>query len=115
MTPRPPGRALRAVRGVEELNELRGPLVGVHQLPRNLDASAQHRYDFADPQWRDLAYCTVLMEASTVADLTAWLDRDVLIELWPALYLPPFVRDAWQRRHPELARVGAGPGVPVTR
>jgi hypothetical protein len=56
--------------------------------------SAQHRHDFADRPWRDLAYCTVLTEASTVADLTTLLDREVLIELWRGLYLPPLVRDA---------------------
>ncbi len=81
----------------------------VHRLPHHLDASARHRYDFADPQWRELAYRTVLMEAGTVADLSAWLDRDVLIGLWPQLYLPTFVRAAWQRQHPELAWAGAGP------
>ncbi len=111
--PRPPGRALRTVVVAGELDELRGPLTGVHRLPHHLDASARHRYDFADPQWRELAYRTVLMEAGTVADLTAWLDRNVLISLWPQLYLPPFVRAAWQQQHPELARAGAGPGVPA--
>ena len=52
------------------------------------------------------------MEAGTAADLTDWLDRQMLLDAWPELYLPPFVRAAWQRRHPELARAGAGPLVP---
>jgi hypothetical protein len=109
---RPPGRALCAVMVADDLDQLRGPLAGCHRLPQHLDSSARHLYDFADAQWRELAYRTVLMEAGTDADLTDWLDKDTLLAMWPELYLPPFVRDAWQRRHPELARAGAGPHVP---
>jgi hypothetical protein len=109
---RPPGRALRTVMVADDLDELCGPLAGCHRLPQHLDSSARHLYNFADAQWRELAYRTVLMEACTDADLTDWLDKDTLLAMWPELYLPPFVRDAWQRRHPELARAGTGPNVP---
>jgi hypothetical protein len=94
------GRALRTVVVPEELDALRGPLTGRYQLPHHLDASARHRYDFADEQWRELAYRTVLMEAGTEADVTDWLDKNALLALWPQLYLPPLVRQAWERRHP---------------
>jgi hypothetical protein len=100
------GRALRAVVVVEDLDALRGPLTGCYRLPHHLDASPRHVYDFADVQWRDLVYRTVLMEA----DLTDWLDSIALLALWPRLYLPPFVREAWERRHPQLAGAGAGAG-----
>jgi hypothetical protein len=109
---RSPGRALRTVAVADDLNELRGPLTGRHRLPHHLDASARHLYDFADEQWRELAYRTVLMEAGSQTDLTEWLDKDALLALWPQLYLPPFVRQAWERRHPELAPAGARPHVP---
>lgn len=106
------GRMLRTVVVVDDLADLHGPLTGQHRLPRHLDASARHLYDFADPQWQELAYRTVLMEAGTVTDLADWLDRDALLAIWPELYLPPFVRAAWQRRHPELASAGTSPLVP---
>lgn len=83
-------------------------MTGVHILPRHLDCSARHAYDFADPQWRELAYRTVLMEAGSAQDLESWLDRDTLVQLWPQLYLPAFVRHAWQAQHPGLARAAAG-------
>jgi hypothetical protein len=51
----------------------------------------------------------VLMEAGTEADVTDWLDKNALLALWPQLYLPPLVRQAWERRHPQLARTGARP------
>jgi hypothetical protein len=105
--PRSPSRALRTVAVADDLAELRGPLTGRYRLPRHLDASARHLYDFADQQWRELAYRTVLMEAGSAADLADWLDRDTLLALWPQLYLPPIVRQAWERRHPQLAQACA--------
>jgi hypothetical protein len=75
------GRALRTVVVPEELDALRGPLTGLYRLPRHLDASARHLYDFADDQWRDLAYRTVLMEAGAEADVTDWLDKNALLAL----------------------------------
>lgn len=107
-----PGRALRTVAVLDDLDQLRGPLTGRYRLPHHLDASARHLYDFADGQWRELAYRTVLMEAGSETDLTEWLDREALLELWPQLYLPPFVRQAWERRHPQLAHAGGRPHAP---
>ena len=106
------GRALRTVVVVPDLHELHGPLSGRHRLPLRLDASARPLYDFADPQRRDLAYRTVLMEACSAKDLTDWLDRDALLDMWPQLYLPKNVRAAWERQHPQLSQLGAGPHVP---
>jgi hypothetical protein len=100
---------LRTVVVVDDLAVLHGPLTGHHQLPRHLDASARHHYDSADPQWRELLYRTVLMEAGTVMDVANWLDRDAPLTIWADLYLPPFVHEAWQRRPPELAAAGASP------
>lgn len=105
------GRALRTVVVAEDIDVLRGPLTGHYRLPHHLDASARHLYDFADVQWRELAYRTVLMEAGGQADLTDWLDKAALLAVWPQLYLPPFVRQAWEDRHPQLAHAGAPPHV----
>jgi hypothetical protein len=113
--PRSLGRALRTVVVPEELGSLRGPLTGRYRLPHHLDASACHLYDFADEQWRELAYRTVLMEAGTEADVTEWVEKNALLAMWSHLYLPPFVREAWERRHPELGRASArrhGPSAP---
>jgi hypothetical protein len=74
MTAQAPPQSLGALRTVavpDDLDELRGPLTGRYRLPHHLDASARHLYDFADEQWRELAYRTVLMEAGSDADLTA--------------------------------------------
>lgn len=107
------GRALRGIVVAANLDDLRGPIAGVHRLPLHLDSSAPTSYDFADPHRRALAYRTVLLEATSEDDLATWLDRDALVEMWPDLYLPRAVRRAWQDRHPRLAARGAGPGVPA--
>ena len=107
------GRALRTIVVAPELTALRGPVTVVHRLPLHLDSSAAASYDFADPHRRGLAYRTVLVEAGSEGDLTAWLVQSALIELWPEMYLPRPVRRAWEDRHPELGRRGAGPDVPA--
>lgn len=107
------GRSLRTVVVAKDLSALQGPVDGVHRLPLHLDSSAPASYDFADPHRRALAYCIVLAEARSEDDLTTWLDRAVLLEAWPNLYLPRPVRRAWEDRHPELAARGAGPDVPA--
>ncbi len=107
------GWALRTVMVVDDLRALTGPRSGSHRLPLHLDASARHLYDFSDVRWRELAYRTVLMEAGSTADLVDWIEREALLALWSQLYLPPFVRAAWERQHRELAQRGAGPHVPA--
>jgi hypothetical protein len=47
-------------------------------------------------------YQTVLREAGSLEDLTGYLDGDTLIALWPDLYLPKGVRQAWEDQHPVL-------------
>jgi len=44
----------------------------------------------------------VLRESGSLEDLTTSLDRDTLIALWPRLYLPRGVRQAWEARHSAL-------------
>lgn len=107
------GYALRSVAVAEDLDELDGPLDGIHQLPLHLDSSAREDFDFGDPHRRELAYRIVLLEAGSVTDLQRWLSRDQLVAMWPDLYLPRVVRAAWQRRHPVLAEAGASPGIPA--
>ena len=37
-----------------------------------------------------------------IEDLAAYLNGDTLIALWPDLYLPEGVRQAWEEQHPVL-------------
>ena len=86
-----------------DLADLRGPVAGTVELPLWLFWSQpDHTFDLADPDMRQWMYEIVLREAGSLEDVTTYLDRDTLIELWPRLYLPKGVRQAWEDRHPAL-------------
>jgi hypothetical protein len=85
------------------LADLRGPAVGTVELPLRLFWSSPDRaFDLSVPHMLRSMYETVLTEASRPEDLTAYLDGDTLIGLWPDLYLPKGVRQAWEEQHPAL-------------
>jgi hypothetical protein len=90
------------------LEDLRGPVMGTVELPLWLFWSCPgHTFDLGDRDMRRWLYETVLREASRPEDLNAYLDADTLIALWPDLYLPKGVRQAWEDRHPVLRAVPA--------
>jgi hypothetical protein len=100
-----PGR--RAVVAAS-LDDLRGPAEGTVELPLWLFWSCPDRaFDLADRDMRLWFYQTVLREASRVEDLAAYLDGGTLIALWPDLYLPRGVRQAWEDQHPVLREAAA--------
>jgi hypothetical protein len=100
-----PGR--RAV-VVASLADLRGPAEGTVELPLWLFwSSPGHVFDLGDPDMRRWLYQTVLREASGPEDLTANLNGDLLVALWPELYLPKGVRQAWEDQHPALRAAAA--------
>jgi hypothetical protein len=98
----------RSVVVAPRLADLRGPAEGTVRLPLWLNwSSTGHAFDLADHDMRLWLYQTVLREAGSVADLAAYLDRDTLIALWPELYLPKGVRQAWEDRHAALRAAAA--------
>lgn len=95
-----PGR--RAI-VVADLDSLAGPARGVAELPLRLFWSSLDRtFDLDQPSARQWLYQTVLREASRPEDLTAFLNRGILISLWPGMWLPAGVRRAWEEIHPVL-------------
>ncbi len=90
------------------LEDLRGPTEGTIELPLWLFwSSPDHAFDLSDRDIRLWLYQTVLREASRQEDLAAYLNGETLIALWPDLYLPPGVREAWEDRHPVLRAAAA--------
>lgn len=91
----------------EKLTDLRGPTQGTVTLPHHLDWSGNPTYDLARPARLASMYKTVLSEASTVDDLRTWVNAELLIQLWPTLWLPPQLRRLWESTFSELAAVRA--------
>jgi hypothetical protein len=94
----------------ESLDELTGPRSGVVELGTPINWSPQRTFDLANPDDRVSLYTTVISEASTPADLSRFLNKDLLIELWPQLRLPRYCVRRWHTQFPQLAAIGtAGP------
>ena len=88
---------------IDDLDDLRGPVSGLVELPLRLFWSLpDHRFDLDEPDVRRWYYETVLREATRPADLARYLDGETLAGLWPELYLPKGVRRAWEEHHPAL-------------
>jgi hypothetical protein len=100
-----PGRAA-LVAG--DLASLRGPVTGTVELPARLFWNPDRTFDLDDPDLLRWMYENVLREATRPEDLAAFLNGDVLVALWPDLFLPKGVRRAWEDRHPVL-RAAAAP------
>jgi hypothetical protein len=95
---RPGRRALVAT----DLGDLRGPTTGTVELPIWLFWHPDRTFDLGQPGMLRWVYQTVLREAARPEDLSAYLDGDTLVALWPELALPKGVRRAWEDQHPAL-------------
>ncbi len=102
----------RGVLVAGDLADLRGPVSGTVELPLWLFWYPDRTFDLDDPATLRWMYQTVLREASRPGDLTEYLNGDTLVALWPDLFLPRGVRQAWEERYPELhaASPAAAPG-----
>lgn len=102
-----PGRAALVA---TSLADLAGPAHGVVELPLRLFWSAPDRtFDLDQPSMLRELYEIVLQEASRPADLTSYLNGEILVAVWQDLVLPKGVRRAWEDQHPQLraARLAA--------
>ncbi|MGH3237996.1 MAG: hypothetical protein ACRDOH_33010, partial [Streptosporangiaceae bacterium] len=96
---RPGRRAIMA----GDLADLCGPARGVVELPLRLFWSAPDRtFDLDQPSMLQALYETVLREASRPGDLTSYLNGEILAAVWPELFLPKGIRQAWEDQHPAL-------------
>jgi hypothetical protein len=86
----------------DSLDSLRGPTAGTLKLPLHLDWTAAPVYDLDDPQRVLTRYATVLREAKSEADLTMYLNHQILLPVWSDLRIPAFVRGSWESKYPEL-------------
>ncbi|MFI9825261.1 hypothetical protein ACIHFC_33210 [Streptomyces sp. NPDC052013] len=86
------------------LDELRGPTGGLVDLPLHVAWSGMTSYDLAMPRQRMALYRTVLHEGLR-DDLSRYLNRDVLVQMWPVLrtLVGRTVRTVWEDAYPQLA------------
>ena len=99
-----PGRRTLVAR---DLGGLQGPTAGPVELPLRLFWYPDRTFDLDAPGMLAWMYQTVLREATRPEDLSAFLDGDTLVALWPELFLPRGVREAWEDQHPILRAAAA--------
>jgi hypothetical protein len=94
--------------GLIDLADLHGPVAGTVRLPLWLYWSGPSpAFDLGVPSMRRWLYEIVLREAAGAEDLASFLDREMLIGLWPELYLPKGVRQAGRSITPALRAAAA--------
>ncbi|MFD4855813.1 transcriptional regulator [Streptomyces atratus] len=86
------------------LSELAGPKHSPVRLPLHLAWSGLTTFDLDQPRLRMSYYRIVLAEAQH-DDLVQYLNRGLLISLWPTLrtLISRDVREVWERSFDELA------------
>lgn len=96
-------RARFARRLPASLGELTGPEHGLVELPLHVAWSGLRVLDLDRPRQRMSLYRTVLAEGMH-DDLCRFLNRDVLLELWPTMYpfLGQALKEVWEETFPEL-------------
>jgi hypothetical protein len=100
----------RPVLVAASLADLRGPTGGVVELPLHLFWSAPDRtFSLDDPGGRQEVYEIVVREARRPDDQAAFLHGDMLVAVWPDIFLPRPVRAAWEAQHPALRPAAAPP------
>jgi hypothetical protein len=99
---RPGRRAVVATR----LDELTGAVHGSVELPLRLFWFPDRGFDLDEPGMLAWVYQTVLREAASADDL-AYLNGERLVAVWPELFLPRGVRQAWEEQHPVLRAASA--------
>ena len=72
-------------------------------LPISLDWGPNPVYDLSKDAEIRTFYERVLNESLSVAQLETFLNKEILVDLWPRLWPDREVRKLWEDRFPELA------------
>ncbi|MFE3906278.1 transcriptional regulator [Streptomyces sp. NPDC059153] len=97
-------RAKFARRLPSALSELAGPAHGTVSLPLHLAWSGLTTFDLDRPRLR-MSYYRIVLAEGQHDDLVQYLDRDLLLGLWPTLrtLVSRDVREVWESSFDELA------------
>lgn len=105
--PTPPARSAysghRPYAIVGSLDALNGPTEGTVDLPVVLDWSPNRHYDLGDPFELRRMYRQVLNEAMDASDVCTYVNKVLLLKVWPTLALPLHLKKLWEDTVPELA------------
>lgn len=87
---------------VDDMETLRGPTGSAVELPLELNWGPQRTYDVSCDSDRRALYERVLNEAQHPEHLQQYLNGELLVQVWPQLFLPSQVRTLWEGKFPQL-------------
>ncbi|MEU7044177.1 transcriptional regulator [Streptomyces varsoviensis] len=98
-------RAKFARRLPAALSDLAGPAHGTVRLPLHLAWSGLTEFDIDQPRLR-MSYYRIVLAEGLHDDLVRYLNRDLLVSLWPTLrtLVSRDVRSVWESAFGELAQ-----------
>jgi len=87
---------------VDNFTDFHGPTTGVVTLPLHLDWTPASTYDLSKKSRLRTMYATVLREAGDEITIARWINAELLQEHWIYVNVSCFIRDAWEKAHPQL-------------
>lgn len=86
------------------LDDLHGPTSGMVRVPGYISTAPDPVFnvDLRPTRW---SLYSAVVRCGTPEDQAAFLDKDLLIDLWPDLNLPSHCRNLWVSRFPQLDKL----------
>jgi hypothetical protein len=86
------------------LSDLACPTAGLFELPVTIDWGPKRLYNMGLDADRRVVYERVLREAASPEEVSRYVNRQTLVEVWTRLWLPQRLRRLWEERFPELSQ-----------
>ena len=84
------------------LDDLKGPVAGVVELPIHLDWGPDRRYDVADDASCAMLYQLTLQNSGSIDEMASIVNGGRLVGLWPSMRLADRCRQLWETSFPRL-------------
>ncbi|MYM20461.1 hypothetical protein GSY69_10920 [Brevibacterium sp. 5221] len=89
----------------DSLNDLHGPTAGSVTVGHHINTALDPTYSLDSPA-RARSFYSATVRDGTPADHARYLNKELLIAMWPDLNLPTRCRVIWETKFPELTHHG---------
>lgn len=91
----------------ESLDDLHGPTSGTVTVGHHINTAPDPTYSLDSPA-RAWSFYSATVRDGTPTDHARYLNKELLIAMWPGLNLPIRCREIWETKFPELAHRSEG-------
>jgi hypothetical protein len=86
------------------LDALHGPANGLVYAPAGIDLGPNPVCNLDDRVWA-VSFYSDTARCGTTTQQETLLNKQLLLELWPRMYLPPRCRQTWETKFPQLTQL----------